>query len=69
MASMASGSGHKPRLCTSFEKADTFQPFYTGGAVAITQDGAWCVATFGTEVMVVETTTSKILHRLQGVCF
>ncbi|WFD00879.1 U3 small nucleolar RNA-associated protein 13 [Malassezia yamatoensis] len=63
---MASGSGLKPKLCTSFEKADTFQPFYTGGAVAITQDGAWCVATFGTEVMIVETTTSKILHRLQG---
>ena len=65
---MASGAVSPPALCTSFAKGDTFQPFYTGGAVAVTQDGAWCVTTFGTEVLVVESRTTRVVQRLPGVC-
>ncbi|WFC95618.1 U3 small nucleolar RNA-associated protein 13 [Malassezia brasiliensis] len=63
---MASGAVSPPALCTSFAKGDTFQPFYTGGAVAVTQDGAWCVTTFGTEVLVVESRTTRVVQRLPG---
>ena len=61
---MASGS--RPALCTSFDKGDTLQPFYTGGAVAFTQDGAWIAASFGTEVMVVEAATARLVAKLAG---
>lgn len=64
---MASGSGTRPALCTSFAKGDTLQPFYTGGAVAVTQDANWIAATFGSDVMVVEARTTRLVQKLPGV--
>ena len=62
------GSASMPRLCTSFAKGDSLDPFYSGGAVALTTDASWIAATFGSDVHVVDVSTSRILHKLPGVC-
>lgn len=67
MASSQSGPAMRPRLRTSFAKGDSLVPFYSGGAVAVTSDGAHLATTFGSEVHMVETRTSRILHTLSGV--
>lgn len=42
-------------------------PFYSGGAVAVTSDGMYIAATFGSDVHIVEARTSRILHKISGV--
>ncbi|WFD07219.1 U3 small nucleolar RNA-associated protein 13 [Malassezia vespertilionis] len=56
----------RPRLCTSFEKGTAIQPFYSGGSVAITTDGAWIAASFGSEVTIVDAASSQLLKRIPG---
>ena len=54
------------RLRSAFAKSGSLEPFYSGGAVAVTADGELLAATFGTEVLVIEARTARILHRLPG---
>lgn len=63
---MASERGAKARLCTSFTKRFSLEPFYSGGAVAVTSDAAWLATTFGSDVHIVESLTSRILHKIRG---
>jgi|GEM_PF-6975944 len=60
------GGSSRGRLRTSFSKSEALDPFYSGGAVAVTSDAAWIAATFGTDVHMVEARTSRILHKIAG---
>ena len=60
------GGSSRGRLRTSFAKSEALDPFYSGGAVAVTSDAAWIAATFGTDVHMVEARTSRILHKIAG---
>ena len=53
-------------LRTTFAKGESLQPFYSGGGVAATSDGAWIASAFGADVHVVDARTSTIVHRLEG---
>ena len=54
------------RLKTSFKKRRSFEPFYTGGATALTPDGALLFATLNEQVAVVEVSTGNVLQRIEG---
>ncbi|SJX62165.1 related to UTP13-U3 snoRNP protein [Sporisorium reilianum f. sp. reilianum] len=54
------------RLKTSFAKTRTFEPFYTGGATALTPDGALLFATLNEQVAVVDVATGSVVQRLEG---
>ena len=54
------------RLRTSFARAASLQPFYTGGAAAASADGALLTTSFGTDVMVTDAATARVVHRIPG---
>lgn len=54
------------RLKTSFKKRRSFEPFYTGGATAVTPDGALLFATLNDQVCVVQVSTGNVVQRLAG---
>lgn len=51
----------------SFRKARSFEPLYTGGAVAFTPDGQWAITTLGEEAVVTEIETGVEIARILGV--
>lgn len=63
----AGTSGSKLRLRTSFARGDALEPFYAGGHVAVTSDGARLATAFHTHVHIVEAATSRIVHKIDGV--
>ncbi|EST08550.1 WD40 repeat [Kalmanozyma brasiliensis GHG001] len=71
-ASASSSSAPAPavpsqhRLKTSFKKRRAFEPFYTGGATALTPDGSLLFATLNEQVTVVEVTTGNVVQRIEG---
>ncbi|KAN0065412.1 U3 small nucleolar RNA-associated protein 13 [Thecaphora frezii] len=65
-AASAGSTSNKPRIKTSFAKERTIEPFYTGGAVALTPDGEWLASTMNEEVVVVEVKTGNVLHRIES---
>ena len=54
------------RLRTSFAHAASLHPFYTGGAAAASADGALLTTSFGTDVMVTDAATARVVHRIPG---
>ena len=52
---------------TTFEPAETIQPFYTGGSVALSRDGRLLAACSGEDVVLTDLTTSNELARVEGV--
>ncbi|TKY86358.1 hypothetical protein EX895_004507 [Sporisorium graminicola] len=54
------------RLKTSFAKSRSFEPFYTGGATALTPDGDLLFATLNEQVTVVEVATGNVVQRIEG---
>lgn len=54
------------RLKTSFAKRRSFEPFFTGGATALTPDGSLLFATLNEQVTVVEVSTGNVVQRIEG---
>lgn len=54
------------RLKTSFEKRRAFEPFYTGGATALSPDGTLLFAALNEDVSVVHVATGNIVQRIDG---
>ncbi len=52
---------------TTFEAARVIRPFYTGGAVALSEDGKLLASTLGEEALITSLDTGAILSRIEGV--
>lgn len=52
---------------TTFEAKHTIQPFYTGGSVALSQDGRVFAACLGEDVTLTDLSSGKELGRVEGV--
>ena len=52
---------------TTFEPARVIQPFYTGGAVALSEDGKLLASTLGEEALITSLDTGATLARIEGV--
>ncbi len=65
-SSTSSASTPSNRLKTSFEKRRAFEPFYTGGATALTPDGTLLFAALNEDVSVVHVATGNIVQRIDG---
>jgi len=55
-------------LKTHFRPEKIIQPFYTGGKVALDQNGRILVTTLDEDVLVTNFETGEELARLEGVC-
>ncbi|KAK0325987.1 U3 small nucleolar RNA-associated protein 13 [Friedmanniomyces endolithicus] len=51
---------------TTFEPARVIQPFYTGGAVALSEDGKLLASTLGEEALITSLDTGATLARIEG---
>ncbi|KAK1026353.1 U3 small nucleolar RNA-associated protein 13 [Friedmanniomyces endolithicus] len=51
---------------TTFEAARVIRPFYTGGAVALSEDGKLLASTLGEEALITSLDTGAILSRIEG---
>lgn len=54
-------------LKTNFKPAKVIQPFYTGGKVALDQNGRLLVTTLGEDVLITDFETGDELARIEGV--
>ncbi|KAJ1024684.1 hypothetical protein NDA13_004611 [Ustilago tritici] len=64
--SSSSSSTQQHRLKTSFKKRRSFEPFYTGGATALTPDGSLLFSTLNEDVAVVEVSSGNLVQRIEG---
>ena len=60
---MASRAG----VVTTFEPSKTIQPIYTGGDVAIDQEGQILVTCLGEDALLTDLSTGELLARVEGV--
>ncbi|KAK1042732.1 U3 small nucleolar RNA-associated protein 13, partial [Friedmanniomyces endolithicus] len=51
---------------TTFEAARVIRPFYTGGAVALSEDGKLLASTLGEEALITSLDTGAILSLIEG---
>ncbi len=65
-AQPSSSSTPSNRLKTSFKRRRAFEPFYTGGATAITSDGSLLFATLNEEVAVIDVASGNVLQKIEG---
>ncbi|KAJ1572153.1 hypothetical protein NDA12_007591 [Ustilago hordei] len=65
-SSSSSSSTQQHRLKTSFKKRRSFEPFYTGGATALTPDGSLLFSTLNEDVAVVEVSSGNLVQRIEG---
>jgi len=61
---MAFKAEHK----TTFEPNKVIQPIYTGGSVALSQDGRVLASCLGEDVLLSDLATGEHLARIEGVC-
>lgn len=54
-------------LKTNFKPVKVIQPFYTGGKVALDQNGRLLVTTLGEDVLITDFETGDELARIEGV--
>ena len=52
---------------TTFEASNVIQPIYTGGSVALSEDGRILVSTLGEEAVISDLETGEQLGRLDSV--
>ena len=52
---------------TTFEPNKIIQPIYTGGSVALSQDGRVLASCLGEDVLLSDLTTGEHLARIEGV--
>jgi U3 small nucleolar RNA-associated protein 13 len=60
-------SNFSPAL--SFKKARTIAPLYTGGPVAITQNGLWLVTCVGEQALLTDLQSGAGICRFSGVLY
>lgn len=53
---------------TTFEVERTIQPIYTGGDVALDQDGRILATCLGEDALLTDLGTGEQLARIEGVC-
>ena len=58
---------YKPDTKTTFEPSPVIPPIYTGGAVALSQDGRILATTLGEEALLTDLNTGAHLARIEGV--
>ena len=58
---------YKAELKTTFEPTKIIQPFYTGGSVALSQDGRILASCLGEDVIISDLSTGEHMARIEGV--
>jgi len=58
---------YKAELKTTFDPSRVIQPIYTGGPVALSQDGRVLASSLGEEVLLSDLATGEHLARIEGV--
>lgn len=58
---------HRVAFKTTFEADRVIEPIYTGGAVALTQDGQVLASCLGEDVQLTDLETGARLARIEGV--
>lgn len=58
---------YKAEFKTTFEPSKIIQPIYTGGSVALSQDGRVLAACVGEDVLLSDLSTGAHLARIEGV--
>lgn len=58
---------YKAEIKTTFEPNKVIQPLYTGGSVALSQDGRILVSCLGEDALISDLSTGKHLARIEGV--
>lgn len=54
---------------TTFEPENTIQPIYTGGSVALDQNGRILATTLGEDVLLTDLSSGRQLAKIEGVCY
>lgn len=58
---------YKADFKTTFEASRVIQPIYTGGSVALSQNGRILASTLGEEALLTDLNTGAHLARVEGV--
>lgn len=58
---------YKADIKTTFEPGRVIQPIYTGGSVALSQDGRVLASSLGEEVLLTDLSSGEHLARIEGV--
>jgi len=58
---------HRVAFKTTFEPERVIEPIYTGGAIALTQDGQVLASCLGEDVQLTNLETGARLARIEGV--
>ncbi len=58
----------KATVTTTFEPERTIQPFYSGGNVALDQQGRLLATCLGEDALITDLSTGSLLARIEGVC-
>ena len=58
---------YKAEVKTTFEPRHVIQPIYTGGSVALSQDGRVLASSLGEEVLLTDLNNGEHLARIEGV--
>lgn len=58
---------YKAELKTTFEPERVIQPIYTGGSVALSQDGRILASCLGEDALLTDLATGDHLARIEGV--
>ena len=58
---------YKANYKTTFEASRVIQPIYTGGSVALSQDGEVLASCLGEEILLTSLSTGEHLARIEGV--
>lgn len=58
---------YKAEVKTTFEPAHVIQPIYTGGSVALSEDGKLLATCLGEEALLTDLETGAHLARIEGV--
>lgn len=58
---------YKAELKTTFDPLKVIQPIYTGGPVALAQDGRILASSLGEDVLLSDLATGDHLARIEGV--
>lgn len=58
---------YKAELKTTFDPSRVIQPIFTGGSVALSQDGRILASCLGEEALLSDLSTGEHLARIEGV--
>lgn len=59
---------YKADIKTTFDPSRVIQPIYTGGSVALSEDGKVLATCLGEEALLTDLNTGAHLARIEGVC-